>query len=1015
MNSSKNMEKINDNEKIVNNKIKKSANEKKSIAEWIEEVISNFKRNSVLNNAEIKNNFYEGVLIGYIFCSLCIVLLSTSFVFFVLGLEDLNLIIAISIIPASLLFFIISFVGIKTKLISSFIGSYANSFLSATAALLYMFGISDQSTPSIILLSVYSLTTVFIIINLIFLFFEENNVKLNKDMENEKDEEKIEKIGEESDKIEIVDEKNKKKLNIEQNNPLTLKWIGAGGILAFLGAGYAITYSITGFLFLLGIFYLFLPIAIYERFGRLNASATVQNSNMEEKEAPRIIFENYVKCKIQRKFLIAKILMFIIPIILFSYFSYSFPFSFLGLSILIFAGIVFFVIALDYKVKGVLIKNLQFIMLSNNLGSILMLILLNLAYYLFFLLDPSFLTNLFLNLMSCSFFCPIFFSLFDELFKFKIEVQAYRFPKISRIRLFGWIFLVLLLVIGAGFAGHELKYIIRDNAQYLPFVFAIIGILGFISILYVFIAKRMNRILEWKSLNIKSKVWRWRYKKIKRKLEKRRKKENRMIEKTKQKKSNLDSGKLKRKSKSESKGKIKFSFESKLKVIKASGLILLVVFPFYIGVLFTNSHFYVRIELDHPMYTVDGDLVDSVILKQRSGIILLNYPNTTGNGTIHDELIRKGKSIRLGGYFYEIGDLSVSEAIEWIGNNCDVFSLGMCSLDPSNISFTPENITTIKSINPLIKFYYMAFATTLYENSSAESTGPEWKNKHYPHVKFNSTMHNWTLKLKDGTEAFGIRRKPNNPNAHIMDLGNEDWADYFAWIYKNRSLLFHADGVAIDEVMWQGYWDTNIKDLRDYSSIEEITQTCYDWLQRVHQKIGLEVITQAFWDEAQHYQDGIWGEKAFSSSFQYGGPVDDRPSDVFYENMTWQERVENIVKHGALNRSYIWATWFDPNSKSSLEYAIATYLMGKPNNCRTVVFHPQPVLDGGYPDNICGYSISNVKKYVEIYKKYFDLELGDALEPMQLVEGDGGSVWQRTFENGIVLVNPYHAYLPGFE
>jgi hypothetical protein len=417
------------------------------------------------------------------------------------------------------------------------------------------------------------------------------------------------------------------------------------------------------------------------------------------------------------------------------------------------------------------------------------------------------------------------------------------------------------------------------------------------------------------------------------------------------------------------------------------------------------------------MYTVDGEPVTYIDLKPASAKVLLYSPNPIG--TAHGENIRPGKSIRLGGYFY-VPDENMSTIVDWIGNNLDVFSLGFGG------TIHPDNITSIRGLNPGVRFYYMAFATTLFENPSG-STGPTWGNSHYPRMQLNTTMRDWVLKLENGSDALGVRSESYNDDAHLMDLGDMDWADYFAWIYQNRCIEYHADGVAIDEVMWKGYWNVDTLDddrgndynnnelLADYKTIPEITATCYQWLERIQSKMSVEIITQAFWDSAQDYQDGIWGEASFRAAGQYGDKVDDINSSIFYEGMTWHEIIENMKYHGEQNRSYIWAAWYNETDPTSLEYAIGSYLMGKSNNRTCLVFHPQDISGGTYPTSLVGYSVKNVMNQLERHKNLYDLEMGDALGDMREVYGIGGKAWRRDFENGIVFVNPHHSFIPGFE
>jgi hypothetical protein len=89
--------------------------------------------------------------------------------------------------------------------------------------------------------------------------------------------------------------------------------------------------------------------------------------------------------------------------------------------------------------------------------------------------------------------------------------------------------------------------------------------------------------------------------------------------------------------------------------------------------------------------------------------------------------------------------------------------------------------------------------------------------------------------------------------------GSEAWAEFYAWFFDQRCEDFDLDGMAADEVMWRGYWGTDEADLRDYSSVEEITQTCYLWLQRVDSRMQHELITQAYWSEAQQYHTRCLG------------------------------------------------------------------------------------------------------------------------------------------------------------
>ncbi|MHA1679810.1 MAG: hypothetical protein ACTSUE_02305, partial [Promethearchaeota archaeon] len=550
--------------------------------------------------------------------------------------------------------------------------------------------------------------------------------------------------------------------------------------------------------------------------------------------------------------------------------------------------------------------------------------------------------------------------------------------KIRRSKIGLFVFFLVFLSLVAGALSNEIRYLVEDNKQYL-----VIGYAWLILMVVCTLPALMNKNL---------------------------------LERIKKTGIKLATVMFTRPGKS---GRGRKSGKGR-KIMKARSAVLIVacIMPLFFGILTVKSNFQVTVNFPSQVYDVHGNPITRITLRPTSAKIVLKSPHPVG--TIHDELIRQGKSVRLGGYYYGYGnDISGSQVIDWIGNNADVFSLGTCG------SLTkPENITSIRNINPNVKFYYMAFATTLYEDEFSSFSDPDWGNSHYPHVKFNATMYDWTLKLSNGSEATGVRRDSISSKAHLMDLGRMEWADYFAWIYENRVNQFHADGVAIDEIMWRSYWNTEIENLANYSSVEEVTATCYQWLERIDQHISSEIITQAFWDEAQEYQQGVWGELAFKSGSApepgkpnrqagpYGSPTSNEQGGVFYETMNWQEVVNNAYNISSRNESYIWAAWYESGDVEGLEYAIGTYLMAKPNNCKSLVFQPHP---GYYPqDGIVGYAVQTTKEEVEAYPEYFNLELGDALGTMVEVNGIGGKVWMREFENGYIYCNPNLASLDGF-
>jgi hypothetical protein len=344
--------------------------------------------------------------------------------------------------------------------------------------------------------------------------------------------------------------------------------------------------------------------------------------------------------------------------------------------------------------------------------------------------------------------------------------------------------------------------------------------------------------------------------------------------------------------------------------------------------------------------------------------------------------------VRLGGYFFggfDDNHLLSKEQMEWVAKNLDVLSL-----NPNYVStqqglgggIKPEGVAWLKQQNPKLRFYCMLFATTLRE--------PQFDP---------ATMSDWVVRAKGDYEAYGVRREVEGDTDHLMDLGNADYAKYFRKFMIEHADEYHADGVAIDEIMWNGYWGLDVKDMKDYSSVDQIRQTCYNWLETIKTNNSKEVIHQAFWPEAQEFTNGVWGEAAFYSSWRDGNKY-----EVFYEDMDYGEIIKTVSEFGKKDETYIWASYYWRDEALHLEYAVATYLLGKAGE--HVVFQPQPIYDGGYPTNLGGYDIGTVISEYEERKNILDVELGNPVGDFYTEKIHGRKIWIRQYEYGIVYVNP---------
>ncbi len=371
-------------------------------------------------------------------------------------------------------------------------------------------------------------------------------------------------------------------------------------------------------------------------------------------------------------------------------------------------------------------------------------------------------------------------------------------------------------------------------------------------------------------------------------------------------------------------------------------------------------------------------------------VILIFTSGTLDSSLAAVTQIREGKTIRLGGYFYVSGfhgrnqDMSLEE-LTWAANNLDILSFAP--------SVTKDTIKKMKQINENLRIYYMTYATTLYEIPP------------YGWPAFDAkSMQGWVLKYKNGEEATGIRRKKTDSNAHIMDLGSAQWADFFkkyaAKLTKERAV----NGVAIDEIMWEGYWGANREQLAKYTSVDQISDSCYEWLKRIAIRHEFDIIHQAYWDQAQQYANGIWGELAF-----YAWEDTEHSSrSVFYKKMNWEQIVKNLEQYSSGRRTYIWAAWYKRDNKEQLLYSLATYLLGKQSD--SAVFQPQPLYGSATapnPNNFAGYMLDTMMQEYEKNRNLFDVELGAPTEKVTKIStNDGGQYWRRKFAKGLVVCNP---------
>lgn len=339
--------------------------------------------------------------------------------------------------------------------------------------------------------------------------------------------------------------------------------------------------------------------------------------------------------------------------------------------------------------------------------------------------------------------------------------------------------------------------------------------------------------------------------------------------------------------------------------------------------------------------------------------------------------IRGGCTVRLGGYFYACwqgaNGAATVEQLAWMGSHLDVVI--------ADQSLSPGAVRRLRSLNAGLRYYLMTFGTTLAEP-----------------VYDPATMSSWVVRTLDGNEAIGVRHVSHDSKFHLMSHSSQAWADFYRRHYGQAVAELGADGVAIDEIMWKGYWNVKSDSIQGIRNTDDVTQACYQWLSRIGSDRKFEIIHQAYWDSAQVLSDGIWGEMAFQSHFS------DQWRVIWYRAGTWKDVVENLDRISSLNRTYVWAAWYDRDSIGQFKYCLATFLMGL--NGRYAVFQPQPRYGKGYPSNLAGYDLATLMKEYEKYQTLIDVDLGTVAGKAKEVATEEASYWFRPFTKGFVLCNP---------
>lgn len=329
---------------------------------------------------------------------------------------------------------------------------------------------------------------------------------------------------------------------------------------------------------------------------------------------------------------------------------------------------------------------------------------------------------------------------------------------------------------------------------------------------------------------------------------------------------------------------------------------------------------------------------------------------------------------------------------QWIVANCDVIALNAVNL-------TPETFPAMTKAQPLFTPLLLLSASSLYESPEARGNVGGWKPE----------MTAWTL--RDG----GGNPIPHPvQGGHWMDCGNADWAAH--WRERAAALVqqYGAHGVVAMQLPLSNLYVGG--NLEKYRTADDFTKATADWLRAVHvpQRFLLipsargfdsvaghptlptplgteqEHLSGRLWDDYFRLMDGAWNPE-WVCSYRDLVPL---PEEA------WTIALEAADRAGEAGQVFIAAAAY--HNDAELEYALASYLLVVHNQGRCV-FQPMPLLPDERLD--LGLSLGALRQQVAAKSAYFNAPLGQPIQERHLVPTEGGQVWRRAFEKGVVYVN----------
>lgn len=334
-----------------------------------------------------------------------------------------------------------------------------------------------------------------------------------------------------------------------------------------------------------------------------------------------------------------------------------------------------------------------------------------------------------------------------------------------------------------------------------------------------------------------------------------------------------------------------------------------------------------------------------------------------------------------------------TENTRWIAENCDVVALSPNCL-------TPDIYPYIKKKNPLFSPLLYLYTTSLSENPDAEGNVGGWTRQ----------MQAYVLTDQNGNEI-----PYPTPGGHWMDFSSVEWAH----LWRQRALQlvaqYGADGVLAAELPINNTFLPQPPG--KYPNFASRAEATLHWLQAARAKGRLFMVPEALgfdspaghptlppplhadapalknrlWDDYYPYIDGAWVED-WVESYWTGQPL---------TAVEWERQQEAAERYSLNGLFFVVAAAY--HNTTELEYALASFLLIEHRQGR-LAFQPMPLYKGQRND--IGFSLRVMQQEVARYSNYFNVPLGLPLQERHLVPASGGRLWKRTFQNGMVYVNP---------